>query len=65
MTPSALPDDRSAGRPGTPEVLDGVLRVLITSEQTPDLIAEITAQAAADLALACGTRGSPRPHLEA
>ncbi|WP_330331345.1 ABC transporter permease [Streptomyces sp. NBC_00536] len=35
-------------------VVGSRLRVLITSEQTPDLIAEITPQAAADLALADG-----------
>ncbi|GAA3276430.1 ABC transporter permease [Streptomyces lavendulae] len=36
-------------------VLGSRLRILITSDQTPDLIAEITPQAAVDLALADGT----------
>ncbi|WP_328302206.1 ABC transporter permease [Streptomyces sp. NBC_00435] len=36
-------------------VVGSRLRILITSEQTPDLIAEITPQAAADLALADGS----------
>ncbi|MFJ8298361.1 ABC transporter permease [Streptomyces sp. NPDC094447] len=44
--------------PGTVREITAVgsrLRILITSEKAPDLIAEITPQAAADLALADGT----------
>ncbi|MFG2617079.1 ABC transporter permease [Streptomyces sp. NPDC048507] len=53
--PGGSPRNVWAGTVREITVVGSRLRILITSDQVPDLIAEITPQAAADLALADGT----------